>query len=305
MAIHVIQSQRIDVLLQGMARTSQSRHEQPFQVLATQHFIVPNAAVQQWLTEKLSELQGIHANYQFHQRIRGFQWYAYQQVLSEHKDQVRKANIPRLILKWRIYQALYSYIQSEQMQLTIEHPLYSIIARIYDSADRLTQGIEKQLKKQSMLYWIAEQVSQLFSNYMLYRGSCTKNCIVPCTCASNWLDAWGRDQALEIEKWIVHKDQSVSAFQLQQAQELEAWQRWLWKEHFHQDFLEIEKIDELFWQQLENEQTRVQALKRLPQQVVLFTLLDLPPSQLQFLRRLGQYLEIYIFHYNPVSYTHL
>lgn len=146
MAIHVIQSQRIDVLLQGLARTSQSRHEQPFQVLATQHFIVPNAAVQQWLTEKLSELQGIHANYQFHQRIRGFQWYAYQQVLSEHKDQVRKANIPRLILKWRIYQALYSYIQSEQMQLTVEHPLYSIIARIYDSADRLTQGIEKQLK---------------------------------------------------------------------------------------------------------------------------------------------------------------
>jgi exodeoxyribonuclease V gamma subunit len=27
--------------------------------------------------------------------------------------------------------------------------------------------------------------------------------------------------------------------------------------------------------------------------------MDLPPSQLQFLRRLGQYLEIYIFHYNP------
>jgi exodeoxyribonuclease V gamma subunit len=46
----------------------------------------------------------------------------------------------------------------------------------------------------------------------------------------------GRDQALEIEKWIVHKDQIVSAFQLQQAQELEAWQRWLWKEHFHQVF---------------------------------------------------------------------
>ncbi|RKG32374.1 exonuclease V subunit gamma [Acinetobacter guerrae] len=299
MAIHVIQSQRIDVLLQGLAQTSQYSHEQPFQVLATQHFIVPNAAVQQWLTEKLSELQGIHANYQFHQRIRGFQWYAYQQVLSEHKDQVRKANIPRLILKWRIYQALHSYIQSDQMQVTIEHPLYSIIARIYDSADRLNHGIEKQLKKQSMLYWIAEQVSQLFSNYMLYRGHCQKNCVGKCTCSTNWLSAWGNDHALDIEKLIMNQDQSVSAFQLQQAQDLEAWQRWLWKEHFHQDFLEIEKIDALFWQQLDNEQTRAQALKRLPQQVVLFTLLDLPPSQLQFLRRLGQYLEIYIFHYNP------
>lgn len=299
MAIHVIQSQRIEILLQGLAQTSQNHHEQPFQVLATQHFIVPNAAVQQWLTEKLSELQGIHANYQFHQRIRGFQWYAYQQVLSEHKDQVRKANIPRLILKWRIYQALYPYIQSEQMPVTVEHPLYSIIARIYDSADRLTQGVEKQLKKQSMLYWVAEQVSQLFSNYMVYRGSCQNNCIGKCSCSGNWLNSWGRDQSLDIEKLIVNRDQAISAFQLQQAQELETWQRWLWKEHFHQDFLEIEKIDDLFWQQLDNEQIRRQLLKRLPQQVVLFTLLDLPPSQLQFLRRLGQYLDVYIFHYNP------
>lgn len=47
---------------------------------------------------KLAEQQGMSANYQFHQRVRGFQWYAYQQVLTAHKEQVRKANIPRLIL---------------------------------------------------------------------------------------------------------------------------------------------------------------------------------------------------------------
>ncbi len=31
----------------------------------------------------------------------------------------------------------------------------------------------------------------------------------------------------------------------------------------------------------------------------MFTVLDLPPKQLEFLHRLGQYLEIFIFHYNP------
>ena len=31
----------------------------------------------------------------------------------------------------------------------------------------------------------------------------------------------------------------------------------------------------------------------------IFTILDLPPSQLQFLRRLGQYLDVVILHYNP------
>ncbi len=32
---------------------------------------------------------------------------------------------------------------------------------------------------------------------------------------------------------------------------------------------------------------------------MVFSLLELPPSQLDFLRRLGQYIDIYIFHFNP------
>lgn len=50
---------------------------------------------------------------------------------------------------------------------------------------------------------------------------------------------------------------------------------------------------------LDHPETRKAALKKLPQQLLIFTLLDLPPMQLEFLRRLGQYLDIYILHYNP------
>ena len=171
MGIHVIQSQRLDVLLQGVMASITQRSASPFQLFKTQHFIEPSPAQEQWLTQKIAEQQGMTANYQFHQKIRGFQWYAYQQML-ENKEQVRKANIPRLILKWRIYQALQPFIQSEQINLAVEHPLYSIVQRIYNSADQLQQGTEKQLKKQGMLYWVAEQVSQLFNNYMHYRGDC-------------------------------------------------------------------------------------------------------------------------------------
>ena len=299
MGIHVIQSQRIDVLLQGVLASMRQPTAQPLQVLRTQHFIVPSPAVEQWLTQKLAEQQGMSANDQFHQRIRGFQWYAYQQVLTEHKEQVRKANIPRLIFKWRIYQALHPFIQPETLNLTAEHPLFAIVQRIYDSADRLQQGIEKQLKKQKMLYWVAEQVSSLFSNYMVYRGNCQRGCENGCTCPSNWLAAWGQDRALDIEKLIVQKDQQISAFTLQQTQDLERWQRWLWQQHFHENFLQMQNIDHLFWQVLEQPETQKQALLRLPQQIIVFTLLDLPPSQLQFLRRLGQYIDVLILHYNP------
>ncbi|PIL88699.1 exonuclease V subunit gamma, partial [Acinetobacter baumannii] len=260
---------------------------------------MPSPAIEQWLIQKLAEQQGMSANYQFHQRVRGFQWYAYQQVLTAHKEQVRKANIPRLIFKWRVHQALQEFIQPDVMSIDSSHPLHSIVQRIYDSADRLEQGIEKQLKKQKMLYWVAEQVADLFSNYMVYRGQCQRGCENMCTCPNNWLAAWGQGRSLDIEKYIAHKDKEVSAFTLQQTQELERWQRWLWQQHFHDDFMQMQQIDELFWQELEHPERQKKALSRLPQQIVIFTLLDLPPSQLQFLRRLGQYIDVLILHYNP------
>lgn len=299
MGIHVIQSQRIDVLLQGVLASTSQTSTHPLQVLKTQHFVVPSPAVEQWLIQKLAEQQGMSANYQFHQRVRGFQWYAYQQVLTAHKEQVRKANIPRLIFKWRIHQALYEFIQPDAISIDTSHPLHSIVQRIYDSADRLEQGIDKQLKKQKMLYWVAEQVADLFSNYMIYRGQCQRGCENSCTCPENWLAAWGQGRALDIEKYIVQKDEEVTAFALHQTQELERWQRWLWQQHFHDDFLQMQQIDALFWQEIEHSDRSKWAISRLPHQVVIFTLLDLPPSQLQFLRRLGQYIDVLILHYNP------
>ncbi len=298
MGIHVIQSQSLEVLLKGVMTAITQPSHSPLQVFHTQHFIVPSPAQEQWLTQKIAEQQGMTANYQFHHRIRGFQWFSYQQVL-DNKEKVRKANIPRLILKWRIHQALQPFIQAEQITLEPEHPLYSIVQRIYDSADQLQQRTEKQLKKQSMLYWVAEQVSHLFNNYMIYRGHCQRGCGDACTCSTNWLSTWGQNKALDIENLISKTDQQISAFSLQQTQQLEAWQRWLWQNHFHDDFVEMQSIDADFWQILDNEQTRAQALAQLPTQVIVFTLLDLPPSQLQFLRRLGQYLDVLILHYNP------
>lgn len=300
MAIHVIQSQRIDVLVQGLLQNTIRPSKNPFAVLQTQHFIVPSPAVQEWLSQRIAEQQGISANSQFHQRIRGFQWFAYQQVLDD-KDKVRKANIPRLIMKWRIYQTLKSFIEHEENSLAEDHPLHSIIQRIYDAASQLQQGLDKQLKKQSMLYWVSEQVSKLFSHYMLYRADCVRGCPQnqACQCPSNWLAQWGRGEALNLEQQFFKTNKQISAFTLNQAQELENWQRWLWQHTFHDDFIEMQSIDADFWHVMEDVQQRPQALKKLPSQLIVFTLLDLPPSQLQFLRRLGQYLDVVILHYNP------
>lgn len=305
MGIHVVQSQRVDVLVQAMLSTLQSTTDDPFAVLRSQHVIVPSSAVQAWLEQKIAEQHGISANMKFYQRIRGFQWDAYQAVLP-NKAEVRKANIPRIIIQWRVYQALINHIQAEKNTLSENHPLYSLIQRIYDSAHHLNSPLERQLKKERMLYWVAAQVSRLFSHYMTYRGECQGACPPhACECVQNWLQYWGNNQALALDQLlfqpkIEHEhEQHAFDFKKQQSLELEAWQRWLWKEIFHQDFEAMQQIDQDFWQLLNHPEHQQQALEQLPEQLVVFTLLELPPVQLQFLRRLGQYIEIFVFHYNP------
>lgn len=297
MGIHVCQSQRLEVLAQAFLTQVSVQSQQPFNILKAQHIIVPNPAVEQWLNQFMAEQKGISANQIYHQRIQTFQWYIYQQVLSD-KEQVRQANIPRLVMKWRIYAVLLPFITPAQIELNNTHPLYALVQRIYESATSLIDLKAQYKKKQSMLYWIAEQVSRLFSHYMLYRGYCTQgHADGQCSCTHNWLDRWGRGEHLDIEH-LLNIQSSISLYNLEQTISLEKWQSWLWQHVFHEDFLNIKEIDHIFWDDIEkNQHSTVQ--QQLPEQLIVFTLLDLPPHQLFFLRKLAQYIDVVIYHYNP------
>lgn len=291
MGIHVCQSQKIEVIAAMLLAQVSQPSDHLFDVLQTQHFIVPNHAVEHWLTQYIAKQSGVSANQMFHHRIQTFQWYVYQQVLSD-KDRVRQANMPRLVMKWRIYTVLLSLCEQE---IATDHAMHALIQRIQDSYVNLTRPQQKQQKKQSMLYWVAEQLSKLFSHYMAYRGHCMQDhALADCDCRQNWLATWGRGQSLDIES-LISLQHNVSLYSLEQANSLAEWQGWLWRELFHDDFLKIKAIDDLFWQTLAQDDARSQ----LPQHVIVFTVLDLPPVQLNFLRRLGQYIEVTIYHYNP------
>ncbi len=293
MGIHVVQSQRIDALFEAMCQTVRQVNTSALQVLQPQHFIVPSVAVETWLVKQLAEKYGISANTIFHHRIRGFQWALYQDVLQHERQKVRQANIPRLMIKWRVFHALKPFIQ-HQIQIDTKHPVASLIQRIEQHAQHL-QGRAQQEKKQSMLYWIAEQVSRLFSNYMVYRGENHQLGLHHHNI--NWLECWGNGQLLPIDDLFFSSE--TSDFTKAQAKDLQLWQAWLWREIFHEDFQLIQTIDQQFWQTLGSPQQPSDAIKAVPKKLVVFTLLELPPAQLQFLRRLGQYTEIYLFHYNP------
>lgn len=299
MAIHVIQSHNVNVLLQAMLKSSNAPSENIFEVLHTQNFIVPNRSVEKWLSQEVAKINGVSGNNKFYTRINSFQWDAYQMVLND-KDLVRQASLPMIIIKWRIYEALKGFISTKNLRMHPSHELFSIIERIYQSADHITDPQDALAQRQKMLYWVADQTSRLFANYMSYRGQCNIHGYSDCECAGHWLSQWGQNKPLNIQKLLgVFKEVTEEDHEVIQAKQLEAWQRWLWVNIFAEDFKNIIEVDTQFWKALEDPMTQDAAKACLPSEITVFTLLELPPQQLNFLRRLGKYIEVIIYHYNP------
>lgn len=299
MAIHVVQSHNINILLDAMIASSNAPSDNIFEVFKAQNFIVPNRSIEKWITQEVAKKNGVSGNSQFYTRINAFQWAAYQMVMDD-KDFVRQANLPVIIVKWRIYEALKSFVTEPTFLMHPTHELFPIVERIYQSADHITDAQDALAQRQKMLYWVADQTSRLFVNYMSYRGQCNTHGYEACNCSSNWLGRWGQNKPLDVQKLMgVFKEVEDEDLELAQAKQLEAWQRWLWVNVFANDFKKIAEVDSQFWAQLENPVTKDQALARLPSELTVFTLLELPPQQLNFLRRLGQYIDVVIFHYNP------
>lgn len=297
MTINVVQSHSVEILLEAMLRQVNQPADNLFEIFQTQSFIVPNKSVEKWLVRKVAEKTGVSANYEFYNRIHAFQWGAYQAVI-EDKEKVRQANMPRIIMKWRIFEALKEFIEPNELKMHPRHELFSIISRIYESSSNMDTPDEALSKRHSMLYWVAEQSSRLFLNYIAYRGQCEKH-HEGCDCGANWLDAWGQNQPIDVEALFNRSNDETDEHRFQQAQDLEAWQRWLWVNLFHEDYQLFREVDKMFWHEVETPEKRLEVLSKLPKELIVFTVLDLPPHQLNFLRRLGQYLDVVIYHYNP------
>lgn len=298
MSIDVIQSQHPEILLREVINHLIQPAHSPQALFRPRYFIVPGYGTGQWLQQKIAEQISISANLKF-AGLRTFQWELYQQVLGY--DVVAKA--PQMLnMKWRIYLFLSRFLDTTFAE---SHPLSILLQRIHQHSDFMDDPVQRQIKQQSMLYWVADHTSRLFANYIIYRGQCVQGCVNTCQCRQNWLGFWGRDQALPIQDWIQKPEKEILEAQpdvlnyaIEQAQTLEMWQRYIWKQEFADDFAKMQKIDTDFWAVLAGENAAYHQAK-LPQQLYVFTVLELPPSQLYFLRRLAQYISVKVFHYTP------
>lgn len=295
MGIHVCQSHDINLLLEAVMRQLNQPATNVLEIFQTQSFIVPNKSVEKWLTQQIAERTGVTANYEYFTNISSFQWKAYQKVV-EDKDKVSKALMPRIIIKWRVYEAIRPYIMAASHTLSDDAPLYPIVSRIYDSASDISDQDEALNKRSGMLYWVADQVSRVFTNYMTFRSACDRH-QGACGCNTNWLQGWSQDKPANVEGWFNGDEDDVT--RLQQAVNLERWQRWLWFTLFAEEYQRFQEVDSDFWKAVQGVETRRNALASLPRQLIVFTVLELPPGQLNFLRKLGEHTEVMVYHYNP------
>lgn len=282
MAIHIIQSHKLSLLFDTLCQLGFKPQQDMAEIFQSKHIIVPNDAVQAWLSQRLAEQQGISANIQYHQGISSFQWFIYQQ-LAKTRDDVRNANLPRLVIKWQIYHDLHPFIQSDELNLTSSEPLHPLLQRIYERGKAFLQPKQRYQARQKMLYWVAEQISRVFRYYLIYRRE--------------WLQQWSAGKMIDVERYIQRHDDAkpVSEIELQRAKEIATWQGFLWHRLFAERFQQIVQVEQQFWRNAQDTPAK------LPSPLVVFTLLDLAPAQLDFLRQLAQYTNVVIFHFNPTQ----
>lgn len=304
MGINITQSHQIERLFEHLLARLSIPVQNPLQLLKPQFFLVPSHGMGKWLEYQVAERLGISANVEL-QQLRTFQWNLYQRVLGK----ARTSAAPQLLaMTWQIYKFLSEYLQQDLSQVALDHPLHPILKRVYHYGLTVEQPEQQRIKQQDMLYWVSDTLARLFANYVIYRGQCMKGCGLRCQCPENWLAYWARDETLPIPKLVRRPEPHVFEqhpesldFAIEQAEELEAWQRYVWYHVFAEDFHKIQQVDLEFWQTLNDPIRQLAAVASLPQQIYVFTLLELPPAQLFFLRRLAAYVDIHIYHYNPTQ----
>lgn len=285
MSLHILHSHRLDYLFETFVQIGFQKQIDFTQILQAKHIIVPNDAMQEWLKIQLAQAMGISAHLQFHQGITSFQWFIYQQ-LAQKRDDVRDANLPRLIIKWQIYHYLSPSIQTDTLNISAQHPLFPLLQRIYERGHFFNKIAQQKQARQQMLYWIAEQVSQVFGHYLLYRPE--------------WLNLWSAGQRLNIEQLLNQQlNDDINDVELQRATELEQWQSFLWHQLFAQRYQQIRQVDNTFWTNIQQHQTQGTLNFHTP--LMIFTLLNLAPTQLAFIEKLSQYIDIVLFYFSPTQ----
>lgn len=242
------------------------------------------------------------------------------------------AILSKNVMQWQIFGYLLKY--QSQILAQPQHPLYPFLMPLIEdddviiavtghpkaaqvdqpapnrlswannqsllSNDVISQSAERQTQDQR-IWQLASDMATMLNRYMTYRPQ--------------WLQDWGEDKPVPVSDMIAQKDAlhnrlngrdaanavDTPEWLVEHYEQLEVAQRFLWQQLFDADYRFRQQLHEQFWHVLDHPDPRIAHICRskLPKQVFLFTLQQLPPTELLDLQRLGVLTGVTILHFNP------
>ncbi len=330
--LHIIQSNKIETLFDELLTVYQNPAEnqsvfEPFNV------IVPSKVMGEWLKKQVADSAGISTLVTTEFWGRYF-WGLMQRVLRIYKryrddvlDVPDVAMLSKSIMQWQIFGLLMAYrdsIASDEnhpLQPFIEPLLAELVAGKDENDSQLDSNLDpaSPWHNQSLLassqvadtasaqsleqrFWqLANDMASMLNRYMTYRPQ--------------WLDAWGKNQPIAIAEMIAEKDAlhnrlhgrtgadalTTPDWLIEHYTQLEAAQRYLWYTLFDGDYRYRETLQRQFWQAFNDNDSQIasRCRRQLPKQLILFTVQQLPPSELLDLQRMGELTAVTLLHFNP------
>lgn len=304
----IIQSHRTENLVDQLLEQYQSKSQHVFEPFIV---IVPSMVLGDWLDKTIASRAGISTLVRT--KFWGqYQWTLMQDVLTRHNAYLLEAdpeaatlNVPEVavlsptVMQWRLFGYLTYYQESIVKDDT--HPVHPLLASLIDDPQVATtqEGVQQDKAQQdkaqqdARIWQLASDLARVFNRYLTHR--------------EDWLALWSHNTPLNVDALIADKDALSLRFD-QYARgtpewlvahyvELEAAQRFLWSHLFADVHQHRVSIENTFWSALENNNANERA--QLPKVLRIFTIQQLPQTELDFLQQLSKYMKITLLHYNP------
>ncbi|WP_352339472.1 exodeoxyribonuclease V subunit gamma [Psychrobacter sp. 16-MNA-CIBAN-0192] len=304
----IIQSHRTENLVDQLLVQYQSKNQPIFEPFIV---IVPSMVLGDWLDKTIASRAGISTL--VHTKFWGqYQWTLMQDVLSRHNTYLLEQNpeavtlnVPEVavlsptVMQWRLFGYLTYY--QESIIADEKHPVNPLLASLIDEPkenaqqDNVQQDLLRQDKAQqdARIWQLASDLARVFNRYLTHR--------------EDWLALWSHNKPLNVSELIADKDALSLRFDkyargtpewlVEHYAELEVAQRFLWSHLFADVHQHRVVLEEIFWQALKSNKAGEQS--QLPKVLRIFTIQQLPQTELDFLQRLSKYMDITLLHYNP------
>ncbi|WP_182406501.1 exodeoxyribonuclease V subunit gamma [Psychrobacter sp. GP33] len=299
----IIQSHRTENLVDQLLVQYQSKNQPVFEPFIV---IVPSMVLGDWLDKTIASRAGISTLVRT--KFWGqYQWTLMQDVLTRHNAYLLEQNpeavtfnVPEVavlsptVMQWRLFGYLTYY--QDLIVADEKHPVNPLLASLIDGPkENVLQDILLQDKAQqdARIWQLASDLARVFNRYLTHR--------------EDWLALWSYNKPLNVDTLIADKDALSLRFDkyargtpewlVEHYAELEVAQRFLWSHLFADVHQHRVVLEEIFWQALKSNKASEQ--NQLPKVLRIFTIQQLPQTELDFLQRLSQYMDITLLHYNP------